>query len=1044
MSGSSRVFSIPSGAPFLPTLAEALLDGRLIPGFRFDGDPLALADVTIYVPTRRAARALRGVFVDSLKARGGGGSAILPVIRPLGEFDEDEAAFETDPTAAIDLAPAIPATERLLLLTPLVRAWKRRLPAHVAALFAEEIVVPASTADAIWLARDLAGLMDEIETEGTDWAKLAGLVSGNLAGWWQVTLEFLGIVTDAWPKFLAESDRSNPAAHRSALIRAEAARLRRNPPAGPVIAAGSTGSIPATAELLATIAGLSGGAIVLPGLDQMLDEASFQALVAPGARPAVLGHPQYGLAKLIGKIGVLRGDVEEIDAAEPKLARRAALVGEALRPAETTELWAETRNGFSVSDIAGAFADVTLLEAASERDEAVAIAVALKQAVEEPGQRAALVTGDRALARRVSVELKRFGVVADDSGGTPLSNTPAASLLRLALEAVFRPGDPVGLLSLLKHPLLGLGLERVNVRHAAELVELVALRGGTGRPDIASLPDLFEARLTGLGDGSRPPFWFARLTVRSIEVARTLLARLADALAPLSIFRGQAEAGLAALVEASVAALENLGRSADGGLGELYAGDAGEKLAELLRGLVAASAPLSFAAIEWPDVMEALIAPETVKPAQGTDRNIAIWGALEARLQDVDTLVIGGLNEGVWPRKPESDRFMSRLMKTGIDLEPPERRIGLAAHDFQMAMGARHVVLARSARAGDAPAVPSRWLQRLLTFIGNDQAAALRRRGDELLAWARALDTGPKRDFAPRPQPKPPLSVRPTHFSVTEIETLRRDPYAVYARRILGLTPLDPLVRDPGAAERGTLFHAILHLFSSEVADPRALDALAGLIAAGRACFAEAALPADVEAVWWPRFEKLAANIIEWERTRADAVIQRHAEERAGKTVVGQSGVTLSGYADRVDLLAGGMADILDYKTGSSPSKAQAHTLLAPQLALEGALLRRGAFKDLGTREPSQLAFIRLKPNGEVFEESILEHNRQPRTAADLAEEAWARLEKLLIHYADPATGYLSRALPFREGETDGDYDHLARVLEWSAGGDAGDEGGEA
>ncbi|MER9656673.1 double-strand break repair protein AddB [Mesorhizobium sp. M0152] len=1044
MSGSSRVFSIPPGAPFLPTLAEALLAGRLIPGFRFDGDPLALADVTIYVPTRRAARALRGVFVDSLASRGGGGSAILPVIRPLGEFDEDEAAFETEPSAAIDLAPPIAATERLLLLTPLVRAWKRRLPAHVEALFAEEIVIPASTADAIWLARDLAALMDEIETEGSDWTRLTALVTGNLAGWWQVTLEFLGIVTDAWPRFLEERDRSNPAAHRSALIRAEAARLRRNPPAGPVIAAGSTGSIPATAELLAAIARLPAGAIVLPGLDRTLDEASFQAIAAPGARPAVLGHPQYGLAKLINKIGVLRGDVEEVGAAEPRLALRAALVGEALRPAETTELWAETRNSFSAPDVADALADVTLLEAASERNEAVAIAVALKRAVEQPGQRAALVTGDRALARRVAVELQRFGVVADDSGGMPLANTPAASLLRLALEAVFRPGDPVNLLSLLKHPLLGLGLERASVRGAAELVELVALRGGTGRPDIVSLPELFETRLTRLGDDSRPPFWFSRLTVRSIEDARNLLARLTQALAPLTAFRGETGADLAALVKASVIALENLGRTGDGGLGELYAGDAGEKLAELLRGLVAASAPLSFAASEWPDVMDALIAPETVKPAQGTDRNIAIWGALEARLQSVDTLVIGGLNEGVWPRKPESDRFMSRLMKTGIDLEPPERRIGLAAHDFQMAMGAKKVILARSARAGDAPAVPSRWLQRLLTFIGNDQAAELRRRGDELLAWARALDTGPKRDFAPRPQPKPPLPVRPTHFSVTEIETMRRDPYAVYARRILGLMPLDPIIRDPGAAERGTLFHAILHLFSGSVADPRTADALDGLISAGRACFAEAALPADVEAVWWPRFEKLAANIIEWERTRAAAVVRRHAEERAGKTVVGQSGVTLSGYADRVDLLAGGMADILDYKTGSSPSKAQAHTLLAPQLALEGALLRRGAFKDLGAREPSQLAFVRLKPNGEVFEESILEHNRQPRTATDLAEEAWARLEKLLIHYADPATGYLSRALPFREGETDGDYDHLARVLEWSAGGDAGDEGGEA
>lgn len=1040
MSGSRRVYSIPPGAPFLPTLAEALLSGRLVPGFRFDGDPLALADVTIYVPTRRAARALRGVFVDVLGSR----SAILPVIRPLGEFDEDEAAFEAEASAALDLAPPIAAIERLLLLAPLVRAWKRRLPAHVAALFDEEIVVPASAADAIWLARDLARLMDEIETEGTDWARLADLVTGNLAGWWQVTLDFLGIVTDNWPKILEERNRSNPAAHRNALIRLEAARLKRNPPTGPVIAAGSTGSIPATAELLAVIAALPGGAVVLPGLDPMLDEPSFQAIAASGARPALLGHPQYGLAKLIGKIGVLRGDVEEIAVAERPLALRTALVGEALRPAETTELWAETRAGFAAGEIAEAFADVTLLEAASERDEAVAIAVALKRAVEQPGQRAALVTGDRALARRVSVELLRFGVVADDSGGTPLANTPAAGLFRLALQAAFSPGDPVALLSLLKHPLLGLGLERTSVRHAAEIVELVALRGGTGRPDIATLPQLFETRLTGLGGGSRPPFWFSRLTMRSIEGARELLVRLAAALAPLIALRGEGDTDLAALSRTSVVVLENLGRAEDGSLSGLYAGDAGEKLAELLRGLVAAAVPFSFAVAEWPDVMEALIAPETVKPAQGTDRNIAIWGALEARLQSVDTLVVGGLNEGVWPRKPESDRFMSRLMKTGIDLEPPERRIGLAAHDFQMAMGASKVVLARSARSGDAPAVPSRWLQRILTFMGKDHAAVLSRRGDELLAWARALDGGEKRDFAPRPQPKPPLTVRPAHFSVTEIETLRRDPYAIYARRILGLMPLDQVIRDPGAAERGTLFHAILHRFSADVADPRAPEALDGLIAAGRACFAEAALPADVEAVWWPRFEKLATGIVEWERGRADAVVRRHAEERAQKTGVGQSGVTLSGYADRVDLLAGGMADILDYKTGSSPSKAQAHTLLAPQLALEGALLRRGAFKDLGAREPSQLAFIRLKPNGEVFEESILEYNRKPRTATDLAEEAWTRLEKLLIHYADPATGYLSRALPFREGETDGDYDHLARVLEWSAGGDADDEGGEA
>ena len=171
-----RVFSIPPGAPFLPTLADALLDGRLVPGFRRDGDPLALADVTIYVPTRRAARELRAIFVE----RAG---------RRLGDPADDPAARRIRRgrgavrrrrrRRARRSTPPIDALDRLLLLAPLVRRWKQRLPAHVAALFEEEIVVPASAADAIWLARDLAALMDEIETEGADWTRLAGLVAGR-------------------------------------------------------------------------------------------------------------------------------------------------------------------------------------------------------------------------------------------------------------------------------------------------------------------------------------------------------------------------------------------------------------------------------------------------------------------------------------------------------------------------------------------------------------------------------------------------------------------------------------------------------------------------------------------------------------------------------------------------------------------------------------------------------------------------------------------------------------------------------------------------
>ena len=1037
-----RVLSIPAGAPFLPTLADALLSGRLVPDFDPAGDPLALGDVTIYVPTRRAARELRGVFVDLA-----GGSAILPVIRPLGEFDDDMAAFDSGEPASIELSPPIPAMDRLLLLAPLVRSWKRRLPAHVAAMFNEEVVVPASASDAIWLARDLARLMDEIETEGSDWGKLAGLAPADLAGWWQVTLDFLEIVTLNWPDILAARGRSNPAVHRAALIRLEAERMKRRP-SGPVIAAGSTGSIPATAELLSTICRLPQGAVVLPGLDLSMDDRAWDALTVAQPHPSVLGHPQFGLARLLARLGILRRDIEEIGQAEPALTLRASLVGDALRPAETTDDWAARRRDLPEADVTSALAGVTMVEAANEREEAAAIAVALRLAVNADGKRAALVTGDRNLARRVSAELLRFGIRADDSGGAPLLGTPPGQLLDLMLRCAFAPGDPLPVLALLKHPLLRVSLDRLQVRRAAETLELVALRGGTGRPDAAAMDTLFERRFAELAARKRPPFWLSRLLPARVDAARELAPRVTAALSPLTALRDRSPLEFATVVRATVAAFEALGRASSGDLAELYAADAGDKLAGVLRDLVAADVVFEVDAADWPDVMNALLAPEIVKPGQGADPRVSIWGALEARLQSVDTLVIGGLNEGTWPGKPQPARFMSRLMKTGIDLSPPERRIGQSAHDFVMAACTPNVLLTRSARAGDAPAVPSRWLQRLITFAGPEQADRLRQRGARMIAWGRALDDAPEVPLAPRPEPRPPVSARPKRFSVTEIETLRRDPYAIYARKVLGLQPLDPLVRDPGAAERGTLFHEILHRFAASDVDPRDTPARDILIAKGRECFAEVALPPDVEAIWWPRFLALSQGLIDWESGRADSILSRHAELQARPVDVGDSGVALSGYADRIDLLpggggpAGGMADIIDYKTGSSPSKAQAHTLLAPQLALEGALLLRGAFVDIGKLMPADLAFVRLKADGKVDHESILQLMSSRKQAEAMSEEAWSRLEKLLLHYADPTKGYKSRALPFREGDTDGDYDHLARVLEWSAGGESQDEGG--
>lgn len=1030
MSETRNVLTVPPGAPFLATVAETLLAGDLIPGADFAADRLLLASTTIYVPTRRAARNLAALLVERL----GDEAAILPAIRPLGDFDEDGTLFDGVEAEALSLDPPVGALERILALAPLVNAWKRRLPAHVASLFGagEPLVVPASMADAIWLARDLAALMDEVETSEGDFARLASIVPAELAGWWQVTLEFLRIVTEFWPGILAERRRMNPAARRRAGIDAEAARILRTP--GPIVAAGSTGSIPATARLLAAIARHPQGAVVLPGLDPTLDAESWSMLDGTEAISA-FGHPQFLLKKLIETIGVRREEVREIGSLARPAAARRILVSEALRPAESTDKWAGNGGAVATALADGALDHVTLVEAANEHEEALAIAIALRRAAAVPGRRAALVTSDRNLARRVSAELLRFGIRADDSGGSPLSASPPARLLQRLAEVCLRPGDPAALIDLFSHPLLLLGRTPSQARRMGALTELALLRGGTGRPDIVALADALALRRTAFETSRRRPLWAERISQRDWDALAAFLADIGAAVAPLT--RLPETVSLSEALTALVRSFEAIGRDRDGNLDPLYAGDAGARLAATLAEAIATAGDVECQPGELPDILPALLGGEMVKPSAAGDGRIAIWGALEARLQAVDVMIIGGLNEATWPRKAETGPFLSRLLGAGIGLEPPERRIGQAAHDFMMAMGNPEVVLTRSARVDGAPATPSRWLQRLMAVAGEAATAAMSRRGAELTGLAAAIDRGPRIPPATQPRPTPPVEVRPRHFSVTEIELLRRDPYAIYARHILRLEPLEPLIGEPGPAERGILFHDIVHRFTSAGIDPEAPEALDRLTAIARQCLVEAELPADIGAVWWARIERMLPALLGFEAGRNARVTRRCSEISAGRIELGTTGITLSGRADRIDLVRhadGTSVEILDFKTGTGPSKAEAHILLAPQLALEGALAMHGAFADLGTVTPSDLLYVRLKANGEVVEESILKHGKQTVDAAALSLRAWQQAIRLMEFYQIRENGYLSRALPQRERAMDGDYDHLARVREWSAG----------
>ncbi len=1013
--------------PFLETLAGALLSGRLV---AFDrDDPLALAGVTVLLPTRRAVRAFREVLVRQLPAD----AAILPVIRPIGDVDEEEhlLAPSTEPVAErLALPAAVTPLARRLTLAQLILTWARALRHAPLALTPDEpLLIPASAADATRLAGDLARLLDDMETAGIPWERLARLVPAEHARYYDVTLTFLNIVAEQWPAHLAELGLVDPAVRRDTLIRASAGRL-----AGPVVAAGSTGSIPPTAYLLGKIARHPQGAVVLPGLDQDLDADTWQAIgEADSAPPSAFGHPQFGLKQLIGALGILREDVAPLAAPDDALAPRRRLLGEALRPAETTDRWAETATGDGDGDRGDAMEGVALMVARNEQEEATAIALALREAVETPGASAALVTPDRTIARRVAAELGRWGLDIDDSAGVPLDRLPEGILARLVAEAALSDADPVVILALAKHPLAAFGMSLSACRRAARMLEIALFRGNRAGGGVAALgAALAKARAELDADGRHPPAARKHMRDEDWRAAGALITALAAILGPLEqALTGSSEISVAeatALLQTALAAAATDDSGANG-----LAKPAGLALSALLDGLGDSGGGFRLRPADYAEFLRALMADVALTPQGGRDPRISIWGTLEARLQSVDLMVLAGLDEGVWPADTRTDPFLSRAMRSEVGLPPPERRLGQAAHDFVQGVLSPRVIVTRAEKRGGTPSVELRWLQRLEAVAGKAAMTAARERGATYVALARAIDWASVAEPVKPPQPKPPLAARPASLSVTEIETLVRDPYAIYARHVLKLEELEPLGRAPDYALRGSLIHEALGDFITRWRGPFDAAATAELLATGRRVLAEIAGFPDIHAIWSFRFAAMARWLVQWEAARDVDIAERHAEiSGAIELPFGASGSTfrLRGRADRIDRRHDGRIDILDFKTGSPPTAKQVLLGLAPQMGLEAAMAGAGGFDEsfrgasIGT-----LAWIALGRVGR--DEPLKSAVEKDWTADDVAAEVMQRLQKLLAAFADPERAYVSRARPMFETRYESPYDHLARVREW-------------
>lgn len=1011
MAHAPRVFTIPSSQPFLETLAQAILTGRVVPGWP-DADPLSLADGTIFLPNRRACRAMQ----DAFRTLAGPRTLVLPTILPIGDVDEDEWAFlepsdsETTGFAALPQAPD--ALGRRLMLARLVKTWAASVEAMVVERPDDEpLVVSASTADALSLAADLMRLMDQAETERVPWTRLDRIVETGLDRYWSITRQFLAIVSEHWPAMLMEQGLIEPARRRDLAIAAETSRLEARQ--FPVIVAGSTGSIPATRDMMRMVASHAKGCVVLPGLDRDLDEAAWTAI-----GPDQAGHPQFGLKRLLSHIGIDRAGVDEL--VKPAGHGREAILSEAMRPPEATGVWVNL-----APPVEETLDGLTLIQARHEREEALAVALALREALEEPLVNAALVTPDRALAQRVIAELQRWGVDVDDSGGGSLAATPAGIVARLCTDLALGPPDPATLLALIAHPAARTIADHPDQNEGLAAIELVGLRG---QPAPTSLAEISRRLLSPLLPLLRPGDPRLRIEDRHREAGRQLLKAVEDAIEPVAALAARADMNLADLAQALATSLHALGvlsDTPDGGATH-----------DLLRRMAMGgeSTGLALRADEAGRALGTLLSGETLRRPGTPGARVRVLGLPEARLLRADLVVLAGLTEGVWPPAVRLDPFMNRAMRAAFGIEAPERRIGLAAHDFCQLVNAPRVVMSTAAKTGGVPSVASRWLQRLQVVLGPSYARLVTR-GNTYLAIAEQLDRPAIVTPAPRPIPCPPVSSRPSRLSITEIETLLRDPYAIYARHVLRLQPLPELTRDVGAGERGTLIHDALARYARWRDDHRDHpDPADQLVAIGRELFAPFADDPAVRAIWLPRFVTLAAWFVaEDDRRRLNTrAVLTEVSLRLPITRPSGTDFLLTGRADRIDLLDDGTVEVIDYKTGRRPTDSEVRSGLSPQLTLEAAMIRAGALPTLPSGAPvSGLLYATLSgrhPPG-AFEQVNLDN----RPVDLLAAEHLSQLSALLADFERVSQGYPSWAIPQKEGEF-GDYGHLARLGEWELG----------
>jgi double-strand break repair protein AddB len=952
-----RVFGTYSGQAFPETLLEGLTN-------RLQGAaPEQWARVEVYVNTQRMHRRLAELFLQ-------GPARLMPKFHLVTDLAHDPLLT--------DLPMPVPTLKRRLEIAQLVRKLIQRV----------EGLAPASAV--FDLANSLADLMDEMQGEGIAPDVIEGLDISDFSGHWERALKFITIVQ----RYFEGGEAPDKEARQRASVLALTQRWQESPPDHPILVAGSTGSRGTTFHLMKAVAGLPQGAVILPGFDFDMPRRVWAQLSDPKTSE---DHPQFRFSRLLGALDLTSEQVIPWIESAPKAAARNRLVSLALRPAPVTFHWRQ--EGPYLTELDQATQDITWLEAPNQRVEAKAIALRLRQAA-ELGQTAAVISPDRNLTRRIATALAAWNITPDDSAGIPLSLTAPGRFLLHVLDLAQPQLTSETLLVLLKHPLAHSGADRgQHLRNTREL-ELYLRRDGPAFLTAQTLLQWAETK-----DHYRP--WVDWINAKVFD-------RWPQGPQPLENWiahhRTLAEGLSAGLV---------------GDSGQLWEQAPGRDTKTAIENLTKyAPAAGDVELTDYSAILRGVLNAGQTRNQNHVHSNILIWGTLEARVQSADLVILAGLNDGTWPEPPAPDPWLNRSLRLQAGLLLPERRIGLSAHDFQQAVGAKAVWLTRSIRSDDAETVPSRWLNRIENLLNGlekpDDASwmdRMRARGNEWLGKVEALEAPQVTPPSIRPSVAPPVACRPESLPVTDIKHLIRDPYAIYAKRILDLKRLDSLTKSPDAPLRGTVIHDLLEAFLQTGPWTNAEAAKATLLA-----LAEERLQATVpwpaaRRMWLARVVRFSEWFVTQEIVRQAQIVSTKTEIK-GEIDLPELNFTLRGTADRIDLLNDGTAHIYDYKTGKPPTRAQ-QLHFDKQLLLEVEILRRGGFPGLGSLKVTGATYIGLD-------------NAPTELPAPIDEaDVWSDFSKLIRAYQSAEQGYAARRAMLKAEESS-DYDHLARYGEWS------------